>query len=108
MKKILCAVMTALLMVPAVGKAERKVVLVTVDGYRWQELFGGADSMLINEKKFGNVKMMKDSYWKGATSEQRRQELMPFTWSFIAKNGTILGNRNLGCTMDVTNKMWFS
>ena len=108
MKKILCAVMTALLMLPAVGKAERKVVLVTVDGYRWQELFGGADSVLINEKKFGNVKMMKDSYWKGATSEQRRQELMPFTWSFIAKNGTILGNRNLGCTMDVTNKMWFS
>lgn len=108
MKKILCAVMTALLMLPAVGKAERKVVLVTVDGYRWQELFGGADSMLINAKQFGNVKMMKDSYWKGATSEQRRQELMPFTWSFIAKNGTILGNRNLGCTMDVTNKMWFS
>ena len=79
MKKILCAVMTALLMLPAVGKAERKVVLVTVDGYRWQELFGGADSVLINEKKFGNVKMMNDSYWKGATSEQRRQELMPFT-----------------------------
>ena len=74
MKKILCAVMTALLMLPAVGKAERKVVLVTVDGYRWQELFGGADSVLINEKKFGNVKMMKDSYWKGATSELHRQE----------------------------------
>ncbi len=61
MKKILCAVMTALLMLPAVGKAERKVVLVTVDGYRWQELFGGADSMLINAKQFGNVKMMKDT-----------------------------------------------
>ena len=107
MKKMILAVVAALVMLPCVVRAEQKVVLVTVDGYRWQELFGGADTMLINKKQFGDVKTMKASYWKD-TPEERRQVLMPFTWSFIAKNGTIIGNRNLGCTMDVTNKMWFS
>jgi hypothetical protein len=90
------------------GTTEQKVVLVTVDGYRWQELFGGADSTLINAKQFGNPDMMKANYWKGNTPEQRRAELMPFTWDFIARNGIIIGNRTLGCTMDVTNRMWFS
>lgn len=107
MKKIMLAVLSALMMLPSMVRAEQKMVLVTVDGYRWQELFGGADTMLINKKQFGDVKTMKANYWKD-TPEERRQVLMPFTWDFIAKNGTIIGNRNLGCTMDVTNKMWFS
>lgn len=108
MKKILLSAMMLLAMASAFAKGEQKVVLITVDGYRWQELFEGADSVLVNAKQFGNVKIMKDSYWHGDTPEERRQALMPFTWDFIAKNGTILGNRNLGCKMDVTNKMWFS
>ena len=107
MKKIMLAVLSALMMLPSMVRAEQKVVLVTVDGYRWQELFGGADTMLINKKQFGDVKTMRANYWKD-TPEERRQVLMPFTWDFIAKNGTIIGNRDLGCTMDVTNKMWFS
>lgn len=107
MKKILLSVLAALALCPAAMKAEQKVVLITVDGYRWQELFGGADSMLINNKRFGDVKMMKDSYWK-ETPKERRQALMPFTWNFIAKNGTIIGDRKMGCKMDVSNKMWFS
>ncbi len=107
MKKTLMAVFAALLMLPAVMKAEQKVVLITVDGYRWQELFGGADPVLIHMSKFGNVGLMKQNYWK-ETPEERRKALMPFTWGFIANNGVIIGDRNQGCTMDVTNKMWFS
>lgn len=107
MKKTLMAVFAALMLLPAVMKAEQKVVLVTVDGYRWQELFGGADPMLIHMSKFGNVDLMKQDYWK-ETPEERRKALMPFTWDFIVNNGVIIGDRNQGCTMDVTNKMWFS
>lgn len=107
MKKTLMAVFAALMLLPAVMKAEQKVVLVTVDGYRWQELFGGADPMLIHMSKFGNVDLMKQDYWK-ETPEERRKTLMPFTWDFIVNNGVIIGDRNQGCTMDVTNKMWFS
>ena len=107
MKKMMLAVVAVLLMLPNMLRAEQKVVLVTVDGYRWQELFGGADPMLINISKFGNVNLMKENYWK-ETPEERRQVLMPFTWNYIAKNGVIIGNRNEGCQMDVVNKMWFS
>lgn len=101
------AAIAALMMLPGMMRAEQKVVLVTVDGYRWQELFGGADPMLIHMSKFGNVDLMKQDYWK-ETPEERRKVLMPFTWDFIANNGVIIGDRNQGCTMDVTNKMWFS
>ena len=101
--KILCV----LLFLPGFAMAEQKLVLITIDGYRWQELFGGADATLINNPAFGNVKLMKDSYWADSR-DVRRQRLMPFTWSYIAKKGVMIGDRTEGCCMDVTNKMWFS
>ncbi len=107
MKKTLLTFLATLMLLPSTAKTEQKVVLITVDGYRWQELFGGADSVLINEKQFGEVELMKGDYWK-ADPVERRNALMPFTWDYIAKNGIIIGDRNQGCTMDVTNKMWFS
>lgn len=119
-KKIAAALMALAAIAPITAAAEshntnapqadgeQKVVLVTVDGYRWQELFRGADSVLINTKKFGDVDMMKASYWKGNTAAERRRTLMPFTWDYIAQHGIILGDRDEGCQMDVTNKWWFS
>lgn len=113
MRKLIIPLLTFLLAMPtlALTKAktaqQRRVILVTVDGYRWQELYGGADSAIINNPKFGNVSKMKASYWR-ATPEERRHALMPFTWDFIAKNGVMIGDRHAGCTMDVTNKMWYS
>lgn len=107
MRKMILTILAALLALPGAAKSEQKVVLVTVDGYRWQELFGGADSILINEKQYGDVDIMKGDYWKDDLTE-RRDVLMPFTWDYIAKHGIIIGDRNKGCTMDVTNKMWFS
>lgn len=96
-----------MLSVISVMAQDRRVVLVTVDGYRWQELFGGADSVLINTPKFGNVDMMKRNYWR-TTQEERRRALMPFVWDYIAHNGLMLGDRWAGCRMSVTNHMWFS
>lgn len=113
MRKIIIPLLTFLLAMPtlalAKGKAaqQRKLILITVDGYRWQELYNGADSTIINNKKFGNVSKMKADYWR-STPEERRRTLMPFTWDFIAKNGVMIGDRHAGCTMDVTNKMWYS
>ena len=59
MKRILLTLLITLITSPMMLKAEQKVILVTVDGYRWQELFGGADSLLINQKEFGDVNRMK-------------------------------------------------
>lgn len=87
---------------------ETKVILITLDGFRWQELFTGADPLLItNEKYVHNIKNLKNTFWKDSP-EKRREALMPFLWNEASKMGQLHGNRNLGSQVDLTNKMWFS
>lgn len=80
---------------PALLTNNPNVVLVTLDGFRWQELFQGADSVL------------SDSY-AHTDPNVRRRLLMPFFWNEIAGNGQLLGNRSLGNRVDCDNPHWFS
>ena len=79
-----------------------------LDGLRWQELFLGADSLLVKDPKY--VKYPDELYdWTWAESPQeRRQKLMPFVWNQIIKMGQIHGNRKLGSRVNLTNNLWFS
>lgn len=87
----------------------KNLVIVLMDGYRWQEVFKGSDSTLL----FGRKHNSQDSaqlvakYW-AADIKKRREKLMPFVWSQIAKKGQIYGNRDLGNLVNVKNKYWFS
>src|SRR5580698_2434967 len=79
------------------------VFIITTDGFRWQEVFTGADSILINDTKFvQDTALTKELYWD-ANAEMRRQKLMPFFWSTIARQGQLYGNRLFNNDMDVTN-----
>lgn len=85
-----------------------KVVLITLDGLRWQELFSGADPLLVaNTTYVHDTTDLKKHFWK-ENPKARREALMPFFWSEVSKIGQIHGNRNLGSKVDLTNKMWFS
>lgn len=90
-------------------KGETKnVIVISLDGYRWKELFQGADSILLYNKRF-----TKDSAWTvqkywAKSEKERREKLMPFTWNYIAKKGQIYGNRNLGNKVNLKNPYWFS
>jgi hypothetical protein len=85
-----------------------KVILITLDGLRWQELFTGADPLLVANKEYVEDSVeLKEKFWK-ETPEARREALMPFFWTEIAKIGQIHGNRDLGSKVDLTNTMWFS
>jgi hypothetical protein len=85
-----------------------KIVLVTLDGFRWQELFTGADPFLISNKDYvGDTLGLKTQFWRN-TPEERREALMPFFWNNVTKMGQIHGNRSKGSKVDLTNKMWFS
>ncbi len=85
-----------------------KVILITLDGLRWQELFSGADPLLVAHAKYVNDTIdLKERFWK-ETPQERREVLMPFIWKEVTKMGQIHGNRNLGSKVDLTNKMWFS
>lgn len=85
------------------------VVLVTLDGMRWQEVFGGADSALFRQSKyyFNDRKALQKDFGQGPP-EQRRQALMPFLWGTVARQGQLYGNRTAGSLVNVTNKMRFS
>src|SRR6516164_5797253 len=60
------------------------VIIVMLDGLRWQEVFHGADPKLINRRSprlLGDsekrTSQAKELYWR-QTPEERRRVLMPF------------------------------
>lgn len=91
----------------------RNVILITLDGARTQEIFGGLDdvifkSVLAKEKK---TPEQSDVYkrFAGATPEERRQKLMPFFWgTWMKEHGSIGGNRARNSTVQLTNTHRFS
>jgi len=84
------------------------VVVVTLDGLRWQEIFDGADSIILNDKTYnGDIDYIKSNFWS-TDSKIRRSKLTPFIWNTIANKGVIIGNRNYNVNMNVANKYQFS
>jgi hypothetical protein len=85
------------------------VIVVTFDGYRWQDFFTGADDALMN-KQFGGVKdvdALKKAYWR-EKPEERREVVLPFMWNTIAKQGQIFGDRTRKSPARLTNGLKFS
>lgn len=86
----------------------RNLVIFVMDGYRWRELFQGADSALLYSKyNKEDSAWAIEKYW-APVLEERRRKLMPFTWETIAREGVLLGNRNFDNKVNVVNKYWFS
>ncbi|MBS0364535.1 MAG: alkaline phosphatase family protein [Proteobacteria bacterium] len=86
------------------------VVLIVSDGLRWQEVFTGADPLLLNEKNGGiwdKESDLRREFWRDSPQERRRA-LFPFLWSTLAARGQILGNQEKGSVVHVTNGQDFS
>ncbi len=84
------------------------VILITTDGFRWQEMFGGADSALVQNKSFTPDAAKVFKTFGANTPEERREKLLPFFWSIIAQKGQIYGNRWVGNKVDISNIYGFS
>ena len=81
----------------------RNVFIITTDGFRWQEVFTGADSLLINDNNHvRDTALAKEMYWDGSLTE-RRKKLMPFFWNVIAAKGQLYGNRTFNNNVNVKN-----
>jgi len=87
---------------------QRNLILVTLDGMRWQEVFTGADSTLLLNKEFTNDTAEQYAKYWSADAAARRQTVFPFLWSTVAGQGQLYGNRLSGNNVNVTNQMWFS
>jgi hypothetical protein len=111
MKKILpllLVLISAHFVVSAQEKQTDNLVIITLDGLRWRELFTGADSSLINDSAYTrNPQRLKDKYW-ASTPDERRRKLFPFFWSTIDSLGQIHGNRTEGSKVNVLNKYDYS
>ena len=57
------------------SKAEN-LIIITFDGFRWQEMFGGADSILIRDKKFvDDTAELIAQFWAPTPGERRKKLL---------------------------------
>jgi hypothetical protein len=88
-------------------KAEN-IIIITLDGFRWQEVFNGADDFLINSKEYvHDTAELKEKFW-ATTAEDRRKKLLPFLWSTVVTEGQLHGNRKYGSKANVLNCYQFS
>lgn len=91
------------------ARRTENVIVVTLDGFRPQDFFGGADESLIARKDGGvpDVDALKQRYWR-ETPRERRETLLPFIWGTIAKQGQIFGDASRQSPARLTNGMKFS
>ena len=87
----------------------RAVVLIVLDGFRWQEVFDGPEHDLMDAKHGGaqDAAQLRKDFWRD-TPEEGRAALLPFLWTVVAKQGQIYGNRRKGSVAQVTNGFKFS
>ena len=87
----------------------RNLIIFLMDGYRWEELYRGADSSLMFDTKYNKTDSAwtAKKYWAGNASARRRL-LMPFIWETVVAKGQLYGNRDLGSLVNVKNKYQFS
>jgi hypothetical protein len=110
----LAVTLAALLAATGTQAADRQtenVVLITLDGVRIQEIFGGLDEAVAREvvkKGRAEDSALWQRYW-AATADERRRTLMPFLWgTLLAEHGAVAGNPAAGSVMRVTNRHRFS
>jgi hypothetical protein len=87
------------------------VVLITLDGVRTQEIFGGLDLEIL-KSTLGEKQTAEDTpaykrFW-AQTREERRRKLMPFFWSLVTDQGSIAGDPAAGSAVRLRNRLWFS
>jgi len=99
-------VLSLLLCFSSVNAQQHKtenVIVITLDGMRWQEIFGGIDSaLMMNENYTREPDGLKGQFWS-ADAGERRKRLLPFFWTTIAAKGQLYGNRNIGNLVNVIN-----
>lgn len=98
---------------PSPGRAaeprrSQNVIYVTLDGFRWQEMFGGAQEVYVaKDSGVRDIKDIRDRYLR-PTAAERRAVLMPFFWNVVAKEGQVFGDPESNARARITNTHKFS
>jgi hypothetical protein len=88
------------------------LILITLDGVRGAEMFGGLDADILRSTLAKDARLEDSPAYKrfnAASAAERREKLMPFFWKeLMAKHGSIAGNKALGSSVTLTNTHRFS
>ena len=100
--------LSTLISFSTLAQKTENVILITLDGFRWQEVFTGADEVLLNDENYTErVERTSGKFWD-KEPDVRRKKLMPFLWSTVKQKGVIAGNRDKGSKIDIKNSYGFS
>jgi hypothetical protein len=107
MKLTILTCLALSIMLTAKVHAAENLLIISIDGLRWQEVFQGIDPRIV-ELQSSELQQGLNKDFSADTEALKRQKLMPFLWQELVKKGLIIGNRTLGSKMNVSNDMWFS
>jgi hypothetical protein len=95
----------------AKAPAAENLIIVTIDGMRWQEVFGGFDPLLATKEAGGltdqSLPRIQREYAR-PSAEESRAAILPFFWEVVAKKGQVFGDRGVKNVGRVTNPYRFS
>jgi hypothetical protein len=90
------------------SRKTENLIVVTLDGMRWQEVFGGIDSQIVVSKKFTWDSTAVVERFGAPTRDQRKEKLFPFLWKTVAVHGQLYGDRLNGSEVNNANRYKFS
>ena len=94
------------------GPSGDRVILITLDGARVEELFAGLDPVAFTSTlRKGQTLEDQRAYRRfwADTPQARREKMMPFFWrTLMARHGSIAGNKTAGSSVTLTNTHRFS
>lgn len=96
----------------AAAQTPPNLILITLDGARVEEMFGGLDVAALRSTLRQNQMLEEHATYRrfwADTAEQRREKLMPFFWgTLMREHGSIAGNARAGSSVTLTNRHRFS
>jgi hypothetical protein len=84
------------------------LIIVTLDGMRWQEVFGGIDSAIVVNKQFTRDSAGVIKNFGAGDRDARKALLFPFLWNTINVHGQLYGDRLNGSEVNNANRYKFS
>jgi len=107
------AAIAAILQTPtAAQQTADNVILITLDGARTEEIFGGLNAEILRSTLKEGESLESQPVYRRFWAESagaRREKLMPFFWkTLLSTHGSIAGNRSLGSVVRLTNRHRFS
>jgi hypothetical protein len=97
---------------PAAQPAPHHVVLVTLDGARIEEIFGGLDAAVFRSTLREGQRLEDQPLFRrlwADTPDERRRRLLPFFWgTLMREHGSIAGNPARRSRVHLRNRHWFS